>query len=395
MFPCLAILIALCAFHGFQATTGLSFPPDVDSLRDAGAVQTIVDRNWFGDPIYVGEWRWYPPLVPFLAAIASWLVGAPSLTLLLRVAPWFNLLTPLAFFVMSARLLGKPAALMAVAVLVLFNGAFLAPSNAASYTPWPLIPNFALPLFFATVWLIAKRGGGASLRRRGPDRVCDRRDVSRSYGAGAVACRDYGHGRGWRKRLPAQNDSLAVFCGRGGAVVGIPLFGAPCPRIRAAGRELCERGVGFWPARFDAGADRRGVGAQRARHGGRYRCLVVVETRAFGAPCDPGSRRMDRDLPRFSRPPLRVFRDWEHGSPLPSGCLATSSLSFLPPSGLGLHDRPHAMPGRSVVALDLPLNFHPVAIRVSAVDTPFGVGRATGRSAEPSASAARGPVAVR
>jgi hypothetical protein len=162
VFLCLAILIALCALHGFQATTGLSFPPDVDSLRDAGAVQAILDGNWFGDPIYAGEWRWYPPLVPFLAAIASWLFGAPSLTLLLRVAPWFNLLTPLAFFVMSARLLGKPAALMAVAVLVLFNGAFVAPSNAASYTPWPLIPNFALPLFFATVWLIAKRGGAVT-----------------------------------------------------------------------------------------------------------------------------------------------------------------------------------------------------------------------------------------
>ena len=43
---------------------------------------------------------------------------------------------------------------------------------------------------------------------------------------------------------------------------------------------------------------------------------------------------------------------------------------------------------------DLPLNFHPVAIRVSAEFTPTGAVGATGRSAEPSAGEARWPVAV-
>jgi hypothetical protein len=39
-------------------------------------------------------------------------------------------------------------------------------------------------------------------------------------------------------------------------------------------------------------------------------------------------------------------------------------------------------------ARDLPLNFHPVAIRASAVDTPFGAVWATGQRAEPLDSAA-------
>lgn len=44
---------------------------------------------------------------------------------------------------------------------------------------------------------------------------------------------------------------------------------------------------------------------------------------------------------------------------------------------------------------DLPLRIHPLAIRASAINTPCGAGGATGRSAEPSRSAARRPVAER
>ncbi len=155
----LALVLFLCAYHGYVSTRGLAVPPDVDNLRDAGAVQAILDGNWFGDPVYGGEWRWYPPLFPVIGAIGAWFSGIPSLTFWLSVAPWFSLLTPVTFFLMNARMFAPPAAAVATLALVLLNGAVVAPSNAAGYTPWPLLPNLALPLFFSSVWLIAARRG--------------------------------------------------------------------------------------------------------------------------------------------------------------------------------------------------------------------------------------------
>jgi len=70
-----AILLLLCVVHGLQTVSGLTYPPDADSLRDIGFTQGILDGDLFGDPACAGEIRWYPPLLPALAAGASRLFG--------------------------------------------------------------------------------------------------------------------------------------------------------------------------------------------------------------------------------------------------------------------------------------------------------------------------------
>jgi hypothetical protein len=160
----LLLLLILCTVEGLRATAGLNAAPDVDSWRDVGLIQSFLDGNWFGDPAYAGEWRWYPPLMHGLGAAGAWLSGASPMSFWVRIGPWINLFAPLTFFLMNARLLGRPAAVAATAVFVLFNGALTFPYNAASYTPQPLTPNLTLPLFFLGITLIHARGNSIRMR---------------------------------------------------------------------------------------------------------------------------------------------------------------------------------------------------------------------------------------
>jgi hypothetical protein len=160
----LLLLLIVCTVNGLWATAGLKAAPDVDSWRDVGLIQSFLDGNWFGDPAYAGEWRWYPPLMHGLGAAGVWLSGASPMSFWVRIGPWINLLAPLTFFLMNARLLGRPAAVTATAVFVLFNGTLTYPYNVASYTPQPLTPSLTLPLFFLGITLIHARGSSARMR---------------------------------------------------------------------------------------------------------------------------------------------------------------------------------------------------------------------------------------
>jgi len=150
-------LLMLCLVRGLWVTRGLSSPAIMDTFRDAGFVQGIMDGNWFGDPGIGGAWRYYPPLIHALYAAAAAMTGIPPLHLLMAAAPWVNLLVPLGFFLMSRNLIGAPAAVFGTVLLVLVNGLVLPPWMSAAYHPWSSIPILALAGFFLSVWLIHAR----------------------------------------------------------------------------------------------------------------------------------------------------------------------------------------------------------------------------------------------
>jgi hypothetical protein len=154
-------LLLLCIAHGVWTVSGLTYPPDVDSLRDMGFMQGILNGDLVGDPAYAGEIRWYPPLVPALASAASRLLGIADLPAFwVQAGPWINLLVPAAFFLAARRMLGSTAsAAVALTVFVLFDSAVSRPQVTGGYTPWPLTPNISQSLFFLTLWLILARQG--------------------------------------------------------------------------------------------------------------------------------------------------------------------------------------------------------------------------------------------
>ena len=163
-----ASLLALCAAYGVATVSGLRLPPDLDALRDVGFAQGMLDGNWFGDPMYPAEWRFYPPLIPALRALLFRLTGGTDLLAhWIQTSPWLNLLPPLAFFFMARRLFGSAGvAATALASFVLLSsnirwGFF---TVTGGYTPWPAVPVSAQAFFFATVWLIHARVEAARWR---------------------------------------------------------------------------------------------------------------------------------------------------------------------------------------------------------------------------------------
>jgi hypothetical protein len=156
----LGLLLILCSFHGLHLVAGLVRTPDTDLFRDAGFIQGLLDGNWFGDPAYAGEWRYYPPLVHALGAFLVRILGAKDvLAFWVQAGVWLNLLTPLTFYFMAKCLLGSSqAAAASTTVYVLFNGAVTAPWMTGGYTPWPITPSISQAFFFASVWIILERG---------------------------------------------------------------------------------------------------------------------------------------------------------------------------------------------------------------------------------------------
>ncbi len=136
----------------------------MDTFRDAGFVQGIIDGNWFGDPAIGGAWRYYPPLIhAFFAALAA-AAGAAPLRLLTLSAPFINLIVPAGYFLMARELVGAVAALAGTALFMFFNGLVLPPWVSAAYHPWSSVPLLALGGFFYSVWLIHARIGSPRLR---------------------------------------------------------------------------------------------------------------------------------------------------------------------------------------------------------------------------------------
>jgi len=150
-------LLLLCLGRGLWVTRGLNSPAIMDTFRDAGFAQGIVDGNWFGDPEIAGAWRYYPPLIHALFAAVSALTGESPLHVFIWAAPWINLSVPLGFFWMSRGLVGAPAAVFGTTLLVVFNGLVLPPWVTAAYHPWSSVPILALGAFFFSVWLIKAR----------------------------------------------------------------------------------------------------------------------------------------------------------------------------------------------------------------------------------------------
>jgi hypothetical protein len=157
-------LLVLCLVRGLWITRGLRSPGIMDTFRDAGFVQGIVDGNWFGDPTIGGAWRYYPPLThAFFAAVAA-ATGIEPLRLLTMSAPLLNLVVPAGFFLMTRHLIGAVAAVIGTALLVFFNDLVLPPWVSAAYHPWSSVPLLALGGFFFSVWLIHARIRSERLR---------------------------------------------------------------------------------------------------------------------------------------------------------------------------------------------------------------------------------------
>lgn len=145
----------------WQKMHDLTWPCENDLYRDLGAAQSMLDGQGGADPSYLGERRWYNPLVPALVAFASRVGHTPLHEAYTRFGTGLNLLAPLAFYAL-VRVLFNPGVALASLLSFLFFGPLHWPSWLhATYSPWLWPCNFAQGLFYlallAWVWAVRRR----------------------------------------------------------------------------------------------------------------------------------------------------------------------------------------------------------------------------------------------
>jgi len=130
---------------------GLTWPYDGDHFRDIAQAQATLNGHPLSDPFYRGEWVWYNPLVPWLVALVSLATRATAPLVHVQGGPWLNLLGPIAFYLLCARVAGRPAALLSLFLLVFVNCDTDPALTCATYSPWLFVATFSQGLFFLGV----------------------------------------------------------------------------------------------------------------------------------------------------------------------------------------------------------------------------------------------------
>lgn len=128
--------------------SGLTWPYDGDHFRDIAQAQTVLNGHPLSDPYYAGEWVWYNPLVSWLLALIARVSGATVPVAHVQGGPWLNLLGPIAFYMLGVRIAGRPAALIALFLLLFVNCSVDPSLTCATYSPWLFIATFAQGLGF-------------------------------------------------------------------------------------------------------------------------------------------------------------------------------------------------------------------------------------------------------
>jgi hypothetical protein len=145
-----AILCAPPLFLGIQGTRNLDWPDDPDLFRETAQAQSFADGHLLDDPYYLGEWIWYPPLVPGVVAALSRVTGSPVHTVYTRAGAYLNMLGPVVFAALVARCFGSLAGLVALTDFL-----YRSPRGPSGATPFysTLLysGNFAQALFYLTL----------------------------------------------------------------------------------------------------------------------------------------------------------------------------------------------------------------------------------------------------
>jgi hypothetical protein len=145
-----AILCAPPLVLGIQRTRTLDWPDDPDLFRETAQAQSFADGHLLDDPYYLGEWIWYPPLVPGLVAGLSRITGSPVHTVYAQAGAYLNILGPILLAALVARCFGSLASLVALAVFL-----YRIPRGPTGATPFysTLLysGNFAQALFYLTL----------------------------------------------------------------------------------------------------------------------------------------------------------------------------------------------------------------------------------------------------
>lgn len=157
----LAALGLVAAFAlGWRATSGVTWPENLDLYREIASARTMQRGLWLADPYYRDEWTWYNPLLAALGALLGALTGVSLPHVFTQGGAILGLIGPVGFFVLARQLFGwRRATLSLLAFLFLTCGDW--PNwAAATYTPWLMPMGFAQGLFYLALAALARAPDG-------------------------------------------------------------------------------------------------------------------------------------------------------------------------------------------------------------------------------------------
>lgn len=140
-----SLVVAFSAVEPCQASR------EWDVLRDIGIAQSFFDGSYPEDPVLSGEISWYNPLTGILLALFHKATGLSLMRLAVVLGPFINLIAPLGFYFLAARLFGRAAALAGLC-LMLFGKDGRLPFWTCAYAPWLLAPMYSMGLLFFTLY---------------------------------------------------------------------------------------------------------------------------------------------------------------------------------------------------------------------------------------------------
>ena len=148
-------LLAWALVAAFQAVDTCQVSREWDTMRDISIAQALLDGRYPEDPVLRGEISWYNPLTGFVLFVLHHLTGLSLMRLSVIVGPFLNLLAPAGFYLLSAGLFGRGAALAGL-FLVLFGKDGALPLWTCAYSPWLFASVYTLGMLFFTLAAFVK-----------------------------------------------------------------------------------------------------------------------------------------------------------------------------------------------------------------------------------------------
>src|SRR6266542_2696920 len=149
-------LIVFAARFGVEVTQTLAWPYDIDHFRDMAVTETIARGSWWTDPYYQGEYLWYNPLVPAIAAVAEVATDLPAHVIYARFGAYLNVAAPLAFYWLLRNTLGPLPALASLVVFLFVPPRGAQGWNTPTYSPWLFPMIFAQALYYAALLSLSR-----------------------------------------------------------------------------------------------------------------------------------------------------------------------------------------------------------------------------------------------
>ena len=153
----LALSIALTTwalYKAFICAAGMEWPFIIDSWRDMGIAQGMLDGTYPQDPNVYEATLWYNPLVGGCTAAVAWVTGDSVGATHCAVGPWLNLVIPLGLFFFLRLGLGAWQAAAGILLLMASSAAVVQPGYwpwLVTYTPWAWAPHVGVGLLFVTM----------------------------------------------------------------------------------------------------------------------------------------------------------------------------------------------------------------------------------------------------